>query len=65
MTALEMIVPQISLQLWMFEIGNGRQLYSVALAILGTTAIFVSGKYAGKCVRQISANFGLLTSFCL
>lgn len=43
---LETVVPQISLQLLMSEIGNGilNQLYWVALVILGTTAAFVIGK---------------------
>lgn len=66
-TALETVVPQISFQLWMFEVGNGRlnKLYSVAPAILGTTAGLISGKHAEKCVRHVSTNIGLLTSFCL
>lgn len=39
--------------------------WSVNLAILGTTTTFFSGKYAGKHVRQISANCSLLNCFCL
>lgn len=35
------------------------------LAILGNTATFVSGKHDGKCVKQVSADFGLLTYFLL